>query len=84
MRDFGRRPMGRLCYWALVVACLPAYAQSGPATTTVADTVYAADGSYAQGNLIISWPPFITAGGARISVPGLLTCAIEAGLMWSG
>jgi len=29
------------------------------ATTTVADTVYAADGSYAQGNLIITWPPFI-------------------------
>jgi hypothetical protein len=69
MRDLGRRPLGRLCYWALVVvACgLPAYAQSGPATTTVADTVYAADGSYAQGNLIITWPPFITAGGAAVA-----------------
>ncbi len=68
MRDFGRRPMGRLCYWALVVgACLPAYAQSGPPTTTVADTVYAADGSYAQGNLIITWPPFITASGAAVA-----------------
>lgn len=69
MRDFGRRPMGRLCYWALmVVACgLTAYAQSGPPTTTVADTVYAADGSYAQGNLIITWPPFITASGAAVA-----------------
>ena len=69
MRDFGRRPMGRLCYWALmVVGCgLAAYAQGGPATTTVADTVYAADGSYAQGNLIIAWPPFITASGAAVA-----------------
>jgi hypothetical protein len=70
MRDLGRRPIGRLCYWALMVvaACgMRALAQSGPATTTVADTVYAADGSHATGNLIITWPPFITAGGAAVA-----------------
>ena len=76
MVDLGRRPTGRLCYWVLagVVAfgLLPSafgaapLPQSGPATTTVADTVYSADGSHAQGNLIITWPPFITASGAAV------------------
>ncbi len=46
MRDAGRRPMGRLCYWVLVMLAawslwLPAFGapdpQSGPATTTVAE-----------------------------------------------
>ena len=50
MFDAGRRPMGRLFYWALtgvVVACLgwlpaigkPAAPQSGPATTTVTEQI---------------------------------------------
>jgi len=53
MRDAGRRPVGRLCCWALVVLAasgfglrafaVPAAPQSGPATTTVSDTVYLAD-----------------------------------------
>ena len=46
MRDAGRRPMGRLCYWVLAMlmaAGFPRAAfgapdpQSGPATTTVAE-----------------------------------------------
>jgi hypothetical protein len=41
--------------------------QSGPATTTVTDTVYQADGSAAKGNLIISWPAFVTASGAQVA-----------------
>ena len=76
MLDAGRRPMGRLFYWALVVAiaasgcwirALGAAPQSGPATTTVADTVYMADGTVAQGTLIITWPAFVTSGGAAIA-----------------
>ncbi|MGA2855241.1 MAG: hypothetical protein ABSE40_00140 [Candidatus Sulfotelmatobacter sp.] len=48
MRDAGRRPMGRLCYWVLVMLAawgfwLPAFGaphpQSGPATTTVAEQI---------------------------------------------
>jgi hypothetical protein len=75
MRETGRRPQGRLCFWVLVLACgLRAAAfgaapvpQSGPATTTVTDTVYNADGSTAQGNLIIQWPAFTTAGGSQVA-----------------
>ena len=75
MRDAGRRPMGRLCYWVLAVVAAsgpmafgatPA-PQSGPATTTVADTVYSASGSPAQGSLLIAWPPFVTASGTAVA-----------------
>ncbi|HEV3510538.1 MAG TPA: hypothetical protein VGS05_02470 [Candidatus Sulfotelmatobacter sp.] len=63
--------MGRLFYWGLVIvaACgfgLAAYGQ-GPSMTTVADTVYMADGTFAQGSLIISWPAFVTAGGSAVA-----------------
>jgi hypothetical protein len=77
----GRRPMGRLFYW-LVAAMVtggisvstptagaggvPA-PQSGPAMTSVVDTVYRADGTPAQGILVISWPAFIAAGGTPVA-----------------
>jgi hypothetical protein len=77
MRYAGRRPMGRLCYWALAVAAavfsaqLPTLAipvpQNSPASTVVADTVYLADGTKAQGSLIISWPAFVTASGTAVA-----------------
>jgi hypothetical protein len=68
----GCRPTGRLFYWTLVVSAalglgLAAFGQGGPATTTVADTVYMADGSYASGSLIISWPAFVTEGGTAVA-----------------
>ena len=76
MVDLGRRPLGRLCYWALAVIAIcglghRAYGagpvpQNNPATTTVADTVYRADGIAAQGNLIITWPSFTTASGTAV------------------
>jgi trimeric autotransporter adhesin len=71
----GRRPMGRLFYLGLVGVMLagagrarplPA-AQSGPAMTTVSDTVYRADGSPAQGSAIITWPAFVTADGKAVA-----------------
>ena len=71
----GRRPMRRLFYLGLVALMLagagrarplPA-AQSGPAMTTVSDTVYRADGSPAQGSAIITWPAFVTADGKAVA-----------------
>jgi hypothetical protein len=66
--------MGRLCYWVLTVVVAMGCRveaseaspdlENGPATTTVADRVYMADGSKAQGSLIITWPAFVTASGA--------------------
>lgn len=77
MRDSRRRPMGWLFYWALVLSSafgyrLPAFGagvppQIGAGTTTVSDTVYLADGTPALGNLIISWPAFVTGGGTAVA-----------------
>lgn len=77
MRDARRRPMGWLFYWTLVLSAaigfgLPAFGagappQSGAGATTVSDTVYLADGTPASGNLIISWPAFVTAGGTAVA-----------------
>ena len=76
MRDASRRPMGRLCYWALAVIAafgfgLAAFGapvpQSAPATTTVTDTVYLADGTVAQGTMQISWPAFLTSTGSAVA-----------------
>jgi trimeric autotransporter adhesin len=72
----GRRPMGRLFYWAVMAVMtasglgLPASGAvpaSGAATTTVSDTVYLADGTTAQGSLLISWPAFVTADGTAVA-----------------
>jgi len=38
-----------------------------PTLTTIADTVYRADGLPAAGTLLISWPSFISASGATIA-----------------
>ena len=85
MRYSGRRPMGRLCCWALValmalglpMSTFAAPPQSG-ATTTVSDTVLMADGAAAQGSLIISWPAFVTAGGVAVAA-GATSVALGAG-----
>jgi len=69
MQD-ARRLKGRLFYWAVIFAAsfvMPAAAQSGPALTTIADTVYRADGTPAQGTLVITWPAFSTSGGQAVA-----------------
>ncbi len=72
----GCRPVGRLCYWIVVaVVCagigLQALAvdlaNGAAATTTISDTVYLADGTAAQGTLLISWPGFVTADGVSVA-----------------
>src|SRR5712671_2519510 len=40
--------------------------QSGPPLTSVVDTVYRADGTAAQGVLVISWPAFVAANGTAV------------------
>ena len=45
--------------------------QSGPTLTSVVDTVYTADGTPAQGVLIITWPAFVTASGAAVAAGNL-------------
>ena len=75
MRDAGRRPKGRLFYWALVLIAASGLRvlafgmppQGGAGTTTVADTVFMADGSAASGTLIISWPAFVTTSGTAVA-----------------
>jgi hypothetical protein len=88
MRDAGCRPVGRLCCWVLLMGTLlgswvASYAvgadpQSGLATTTVADTVYLADGTPAAGSLIITWPAFVTASGAAVAA-GTTNATLGAG-----
>jgi hypothetical protein len=88
MFDASGRPMGRLSCWVLAVVValgltLPAFGgapvpQSGPGMTTVADTVYLADGTTARGNLIITWPAFMTASGTAVAA-GTASTALGAG-----
>ena len=73
MFDAGSRPMVRLFYLVLTVMvtlnmglkCGGAAPDAG--TTTVSDTIYLADGTTAQGSLIITWPAFVTASGTAVA-----------------
>jgi hypothetical protein len=71
------RPFGRLFYWLLPVAMMVAIAR-GQSTTTVADVVHRADGTPAQGVLLISWPAFTTAGGQAVG-PGSTSATLGSG-----
>ena len=83
MRYLGGRPVGRLCCLALMSILVfrhmafAAAPQSGAPTTMVADTVYMADGSAAQGSLIITWPAFVTASGTAVAA-GMATTTLGA------
>ena len=74
MLDSGRRPMGRLFYWAVAIVAASGLwisaagsPQGRVGTTTVADTVYLADGTTASGNVIITWPAFVSANGEAVA-----------------
>ena len=80
MFDARCRLVRRLSCWVLLAVSafrLPARGQSGLATTTVADTVYQADGSAATGSLIITWPTFVTSSGAAVAA-GTTTTTLGA------
>jgi trimeric autotransporter adhesin len=60
------RPARRL--FLLLATMLPAMAAAQtPPLTVVSDVVYRADGTPAQGTLLISWPEFTTAGGQAVA-----------------
>src|SRR5580704_19282629 len=63
MRDV-RRPTRRLFLLLLLASAM--LAQTLP-LTTISDTVYRADGSPAEGTLLISWPDFTTSGGLAVA-----------------
>jgi len=66
MLDQCRRQRRLFCLLLCVLAELASQAQS-PATTTISDTVYRADGTPAAGTLLISWPTFSTASGQAVA-----------------
>jgi hypothetical protein len=75
------RPIGRLFYLLLGVTVLfgaVAKGQTSPSTTTVQDVVYRADGTPAQGTLLISWPAFTTGDGIAIAA-GTSSVTLGAG-----
>ena len=59
------RPWRRLFLLLLLTASVTR--GQTPPLTTIADTVYRADGSPAQGTLLISWPEFTTSGGQAVA-----------------
>jgi hypothetical protein len=56
----------------------PSQAQ-GPALTTISDTVYRADGTPAEGTVLISWPSFQTADGDAVAAGNLSVTLGSAG-----
>jgi hypothetical protein len=77
MYGIGSRPIGRLFLLLPTLVALAALAQ-GPPLTTVQDTVYRADGTPAQGTLLISWPAFTTAGDQAVAA-GSTTVTLGTG-----
>lgn len=73
-----RRPLGWLLFFAisLLLFRIPVLAQ--PAMTQINDILYRADGSVANGSLIISWPAFITSDRQPV-VAGSKVVAIGPG-----
>ena len=59
------RPWRRL-FLLVMLAVVVANAQTPP-LTTISDTVYRADGTAAQGTLLISWAEFTTSGGQAVA-----------------
>jgi trimeric autotransporter adhesin len=78
MLDICRQTRHVVCLLVIIVA-MPALAMAdAPATTTISDTVYRADGTPAAGTLLISWPAFTTATGTPVAA-GSTSVTIGAG-----
>ena len=74
MRFRTGRPTGRIFFWWLILAVtIFAGAEASAATskTSIVDVLYRADGTPAQGTLLISWPAFTTADGDAIAAASL-------------
>lgn len=74
-----RRPWGRLFLFAILfLLVVTRIYGAAPATTTVSDVIYRADGLPAEGTLLISWPAFVSADGRAVSA-GSMSVAIGEG-----
>ena len=74
-----KRPLGRLfLLLAAFLVTFPTILQAMPATTTVSDVVYRADGTPAGGVLVIQWPAFTTIDGAAVGA-GTKSVTLGAG-----
>jgi trimeric autotransporter adhesin len=62
----------------LCLLAIPMLVWAQPALTTIADTIYRADGTAAAGVALISWPAFQTAAGNAVAA-GTKTVMIGAG-----
>lgn len=75
------RPAGRLFYCLISVLVAVGVSrgapppQTPPATTTISDVIYRADGSTAAGTLLITWPAFTTADNRAVPA-GSMSLAI--------
>ena len=61
------RPFGRLFFCTAIVLALVTASSAAPATTTVSDVIYRADGTPASGTLLISWPAFVSGDAQAVS-----------------
>jgi len=75
---YPRRPVGRLYYFAAMLAIASAALAQSPTTTTVTGVVYRADGTPAGGTLLISWPAFTTSAGQAVAA-GNTSVSLGAG-----
>jgi hypothetical protein len=64
-----------------VLVCMQARAMSGPALTTVSDTIYRANGEAASGQLLITWPGFTTADNKPVAAGELKVEIGQAGAL---
>jgi hypothetical protein len=76
MKSLVARPIGRFFYWPLLVAAIVfagavVVMAAAPLKTSVADTLYRADGTPAQGTVLISWPAFATSNGEAVAAGSL-------------
>jgi hypothetical protein len=81
MRSRTGRPTGRIFFGWLILAVAVLAGAAAEATTTktsIVDVLYRADGTPAQGTLLISWPAFTTAGGDAIAA-GSMTVKLGSG-----
>ncbi len=71
-----RKQSRRLEFWwlvglALTIAATTLACWGQVTTTTVQDTVYHADGTYATGTILLTWPAFVTATGNTVAAGNL-------------
>jgi hypothetical protein len=85
MKTHRSRLYRRLFYCLILLALAVSVAHAvPPATTTVTDTVYRADGSPASGTLLITWPAFTAADGSAVAAGSMSVTLGSAGAFNAG